>query len=122
MTLRRFLPPIHIHPVLLVFIIISFLTGTFIELMIILGIVLIHELGHFMMASAFRWRIRGIILWVFGGVMDTDEHGTRPLHEEILVTIAGPLQHLFIYMLLLFLSGNQFAPSSMVEMAFFIIR
>ncbi|TMN21076.1 site-2 protease family protein [Lentibacillus cibarius] len=119
MTLRKFLPAIHVHPVLLVFIIISFLTGTFIELMIILGIVLIHELGHFMMAAAFSWRIRGIMLWVFGGVMDTDEHGTRPLHEEVLVTIAGPLQHLLIYMLLFFLSGSHLLSSSLVEMAFF---
>ncbi|RYG74819.1 stage IV sporulation protein FB [Lentibacillus lipolyticus] len=119
MTLHRFLPPIHIHPVLLVFVIISFLTGTFIELMVILGIVFIHELGHFMMASVFKWRIRGIVLWVFGGVMDTDEHGTRPLHEEVLVTVAGPMQHLFIYMLLFFLSGTSIVPSSIVEMALF---
>ncbi len=119
MTLRKFFPVIHIHPILLIFIIVSFLTGTFIELMVILGIVLFHELGHFSMAKMFKWRIRGIMLWVFGGVMDTDENGTKPLLEEIMVTIAGPLQHLFIYMLLLFLSANSLLPSSIIELAFF---
>ncbi|GAA0442458.1 stage IV sporulation intramembrane metalloprotease SpoIVFB [Lentibacillus halophilus] len=118
-TLRKLLPSIHIHPVLLVFIIISFLTGTFVELMTILSIVVVHEFGHFIMASIFRWRIRGIILWIFGGVMDTDEHGTRPLHEEVLVTIAGPMQHVWIYIILFLLSGNQFVPAGMIDIAFF---
>ncbi|MFB4166605.1 site-2 protease family protein [Virgibacillus sp. JSM 102003] len=119
MTLRNLFPVIHIHPILFIFIIVSFLTGTFIELMVILGIVLFHELGHFTMAKVFKWRIRGIMLWVFGGVMDTDENGTKPLVEEVLVTIAGPIQHLFIYMLLLLLSANSIVPSSIIELAFF---
>lgn len=113
------MPLIRIHPILVIFIIVSFLTGTFVELMIILGIVLFHELGHFTMAKAFKWRIRGIMLWVFGGVMDTDEHGTSPLYQEILVTIAGPFQHIFVYMLLLFFSANNILPSSIIELTFF---
>ncbi|QKY69576.1 site-2 protease family protein [Lentibacillus sp. CBA3610] len=119
MTLNNLLPPVHIHPILLIFIIISFLTGTFIELMTILVIVLIHELGHFTAAKWFGWRIRGIMLWVFGGVMQTDENGTRPFHEEVVVTIAGPIQHLFIYLVLFFLSGSHAVLPSIVEMGFF---
>src|SRR5699024_12020095 len=94
MTTSRILPPIHIHPILIIFIIISFVTGTFLQLFIILSIVLFHELGHYGAAKFFKWRIKGIMLWIFGGVMDTDEHGNKPFHEDIIVTIAGPLQHL----------------------------
>lgn len=120
MTFRKFLPSIHVHPILLVFIIISFLTGTFTELLIILSIVLFHELGHFTAAKVFNWRIKGIMLWVFGGVMDTDEHGTRPLYEEMIVTVAGPIQHLFIYMLILFFSLNTTAvPPSIIDSMLF---
>ncbi|MFC4558947.1 site-2 protease family protein [Virgibacillus kekensis] len=119
MRLLKKLPAIRIHPILLIFIIVSFLTGTFVELMIILGIVFFHELGHYMMAAAFQWRIRGIMLWVFGGVMDTDEYGTSPLHEELLVTIAGPFQHLFVYMGLWLLPVEQMLPSSIIELIFF---
>lgn len=118
MTGRKFMPAVHIHPILLIFIIISFLTGTFIELMVILTIVLIHELGHFTAAKWFGWRIRGIMLWIFGGVMDTDEHGTRPFHEEVCVTLAGPLQHLFIYLVLFLLSGSGIIPLFIVETAY----
>src|SRR5699024_2909958 len=109
------LPAVHIHPILLIFIIISFLTGTFIDLMIILTIVLVHELGHFTAAKLFGWRIRGIMLWVFGGVMETEEHGTRPLHEEVCVTLAGPFQHLIIYLLLFLLSGSEVIMPSVTE-------
>lgn len=98
------LPKIHLHPILIIFIIISVITGTFIDLSIILSIVFIHELGHFLMARHFKWRIRGIMLWVFGGVLDTDEHGNRSIKEEALVTVAGPFQHVIIHLLLFFLS------------------
>src|SRR5699024_1387676 len=105
MNLRKYIPPVQIHPILIIFIIISFVTGTFVELTIILAIVLFYELGHFMMATFFNWRIKSVMLWVFGGVMDTEEHGNKPLHEEALVIIAGPFQHLVIYGLVFLMSS-----------------
>lgn len=87
------------------------------ELSIILFIVLFHELGHYLMAVFFKWRVESIMLWVFGGVMNTDEHGTRSIYEELLVTIAGPFQHLIIYLLLFILSNNSMIPSSILEIA-----
>ncbi|GIO27672.1 M50 family metallopeptidase [Ornithinibacillus bavariensis] len=119
MTIRKLLPPIHIHPILLIFMVISFFTGTFVELFIILAIVLIHELGHYIAAALFKWRIRKVMLWIFGGVMDTDEHGTRPLKEEFFVTIAGPLQHFVIYGMVLIGSALAFVPATMVEKILF---
>ncbi|HEX6595157.1 MAG TPA: site-2 protease family protein [Bacillota bacterium] len=113
------LPPIHVHPILLVFVFISFITGTFVQLSIILAIVLFHEFGHFAMAKWFNWRIQKIMLWIFGGVMETDEHGNRPMYEDFLVTIAGPFQHVFIYVFL-FVAGNfQFIPNHILDLLFF---
>ncbi|WP_188453513.1 M50 family metallopeptidase [Virgibacillus oceani] len=117
--LHKIVPTIHIHPILLLFIGIAFITGTFVELFVILSIVLIHELGHYVMAHFFKWRVRSIMLWIFGGVMDTDEHGNRPFHEEALVTIAGPFQHIAIYGLLLFFSNAEIFPPSILEIMFF---
>lgn len=119
MKLHRILPSIHIHPILIVFILISFLTGTFMELSIILIIVLIHELGHYFMANYFKWRIHSIMLWVFGGVMDTDEHGNRPIREDVFVTIAGPLQHILIYIALFFLSSFTLLPEAILDLIFY---
>jgi stage IV sporulation protein FB len=115
MTIHRIIPPIHIHPILLVFVVISFLTGTFVEMMIILGIVLWHELGHYLAAAHFKWRINKVMLWIFGGVMDTDEHGNRPVMEEFIVTIAGPFQHVFIYFFMFIATSFSLLPSSIVS-------
>lgn len=92
-------------------------TGTFIYLLVILIIVLWHELGHYVMAKYFNWHIHSIVLWIFGGVMKTDEHGTGRLYEDILVTLAGPLQHLFIFLTLIVLEGFQIIPSTLIQMA-----
>lgn len=113
------LKKVHIHPILVVFILISFITGTFVELGIILAIVFIHELGHFLMATYFKWRIRRIMLWVFGGVMETEEHGNRPIREETLVLIAGPLQHAFIYAAIFMMSALQLLPASILDLIFY---
>src|SRR5690625_2267923 len=121
MTVNKFIPPIHIHPILIIFIFISLATGTFTHLFIILLIVLLHELGHYLMAQFFNWRINRIMLWIFGGVMETDEHGSKPFREEFLVTIAGPVQHLFIYLLLYMnsLEGIHLVSTPIVDLVFY---
>lgn len=113
------LPTVRIHPSLIIFIAISFVTGTFALLSIVLAIVLFHELGHFMMAKMFNWRIKGITLWVFGGVMDTEESAGRPLYEELLVIIAGPFQHIIIYFLLIMTPFFHVLIPSFVEFVLF---
>lgn len=124
MTFLKFFPSIHIHPILIIFIIISFLTGTFVELFIILSIVLIHELGHYAMATFFNWRIQHIVLWIFGGVMKTEEHGHTSIKEEICVTIAGPFQHILIYMTTFAIAGwggavTPILPPSITDLIFY---
>src|SRR5699024_7811079 len=84
---------------------------------IMLTIVFIHELGHFIMATYFKWRIESIMLWVFGGVMKTDEATNPTLQEDLLVTIAGPFQHIIIFILLTLLSQGTFVSVGIIEQA-----
>jgi stage IV sporulation protein FB len=86
----------NIHPLFWLIIGISIVTAHFKELLIVFLIVLCHELGHAAMALFFRFRIKKIELLPFGGVVELDEHGNRPLHEELLVILAGPLQHVWL--------------------------
>ncbi|MCA0986209.1 M50 family metallopeptidase [Guptibacillus algicola] len=72
------------------------MTGRFKEVILLFSIVLIHELGHAVAAHYYRWRISKIVLLPFGGVAVVDEHGNRPIHEEFMVILAGPLQHLWM--------------------------
>lgn len=87
---------IQIHPLLWIVIAISIATAHFLELCMLLGVIFIHEMGHALAASYFSWRIKKIVLLPFGGVAEMDEHGNRPLKEEAIVVIFGPLQHLWM--------------------------
>lgn len=75
---------------------IAIATARFFELFMLLFIIFIHEMGHAVTATFFSWRIKRISLLPFGGVVEMDEHGNRPLKEEALVVLAGPLQHLWM--------------------------
>lgn len=87
---------IHIHPLLWVVIGLAVVTAHFIDLSLFLLIIFVHEMGHAAAASFFSWRIKRISLLPFGGVAEMDEHGNRPLKEEIIVILVGPLQHLWM--------------------------
>lgn len=88
---------IHIHPLFWGIFVIGILTATVKQLFLLFIIVIIHELGHAVAAQCFSWRIRRIMLLPFGGVAEVDEHGNRPFREEFIVTISGPLQHLWMF-------------------------
>lgn len=118
MSFRNFIKLLHIHPILILFIIVSILTGTFLQLFILLLFVTIHEWGHFVAARFFGWKIEAIILWVFGGVMQTEEHLNRPVKEEMIVTICGPLQHLFIFICLFVIDYFSLVSSSVIQIAY----
>ncbi|WNF39063.1 M50 family metallopeptidase [Bacillaceae bacterium IKA-2] len=90
------LKKIKINPLFWFVIGIGMLTGYFREVIMIFSIVLIHELGHGIAAQHFKWRIRKIELLPFGGVAEVEEYGNRPLKEEFIVLIAGPLQHIWL--------------------------
>ncbi|MEO2074613.1 MAG: M50 family metallopeptidase [Bacillus sp. (in: firmicutes)] len=92
----QLLRQVHIHPLLWIIIALSIMTAHFLEVCLLLGIIFIHEMGHAAAASFFSWRIKKISLLPFGGVAEMDEHGNRPLKEEFIVVIAGPLQHLWM--------------------------
>jgi stage IV sporulation protein FB len=87
---------IHIHPLLWIVIAASIATAHFLEVCLLLLIIFIHEMGHAAAASFFSWRIKKVSLLPFGGVAEMDEHGNRPLREETIVVVAGPLQHVWM--------------------------
>lgn len=80
---------------------------------------MIHEFGHFTAAHFFKWRIRRMYMWIFGAVMETDEHGVRPIYEECIVILAGPIQHLWIYGATWILHHYGLFPPAIIQGIFF---
>ncbi|MFB4158285.1 M50 family metallopeptidase [Geomicrobium sp. JSM 1781026] len=87
---------IRIHPVFWLVIGLAIATGYFRELIMLFCIVFCHEMGHAIAAQKLGWRIKKIELLPFGGVAETEEYGNRPHREEVIVILAGPLQHVFL--------------------------
>lgn len=107
---------IHIHPLLWLMIAISIMTAHFLEVCLLLAIILIHEMGHACAASVFSWRIKRVSLLPFGGVAEMDEHGNRPLREELIVVAAGPLQHVWILGLTILLYANSWIQQDLLQL------
>lgn len=90
---------IRIHPLFWVVLGAGVISGRFYEVMMLFTIVFIHEMGHGAAARYFHWTIDKIELLPFGGVAQTNEYGNRPLIEECIVVLAGPVQHLLLWLI-----------------------
>ncbi|MEC1262927.1 M50 family metallopeptidase [Bacillus swezeyi] len=97
---------LHIHPLLWFVMALGLMTGHIKALFCLMIIIFIHELGHAAAAVYFSWRIKGIFLLPFGGTLEVDEHGNRPLKEELSVIAAGPVQHIWLQCAAWVLSAN----------------
>lgn len=95
----RLLLILRIHPTTWLIMAIAIVTARFYELLMLLAVVLIHELGHACAAARYNWRIKSITILPFGGMLDTEEHGNRPLKEDLIVILFGPVQHLWLFLL-----------------------
>ncbi len=71
----------------------SILTGSFIELITLFAIVLIHEMGHMSAAIVLGIKVRSVQLLPFGGVVSIEDHGKLTAWKEIIIALAGPLQN-----------------------------
>lgn len=108
------LPPMTLHPTLIIFALLSIVTGTFIQFFIIFFIVFIHELGHFMAARFYKWEVRTVTLWLFGGVMETEEAIKSP-KQELIVSLFGPVQHIFLYGFIFMLQELTAIPHPLID-------
>ena len=87
-----------IHPFYYFFILISFFTGNFRNFILFNIIIIVHEFGHLLMALLLNWRVEKVLLLPFGGVTIFNEDLNRPMIEEFLILICGPiLQMIFVY-------------------------
>lgn len=83
------------------FAILSVMTGSFQEFVIITSLIVIHEIGHSIFAYFFKVKIKEIYIYPLGGIskfkMDLNIHPIK----EFFILIGGPLFQFFAYFTLL---------------------
>jgi Zn-dependent protease len=72
----------------------------FVWILLIFGCVVLHELGHSLMAKEFGIRVNNITLFPFGGAAFIEQMPMRP-RSEFMITIAGPAVNVAIAVTLL---------------------
>ena len=98
----RFLITKNIFKIHILFYVVAFvcaITANFKNFIIFSSIIIIHELGHIIGAVIFKWKIEKIILLPFGGITIFQEKIDKPLKEEFIITVLGPLfQFVFCFL------------------------
>ncbi|MFS1513867.1 M50 family metallopeptidase [Chengkuizengella sp. SCS-71B] len=96
-----------LHPMFILVMLTSILSGNIGELITLFTIVFIHEMGHVVAAKNFGWEVKSVQLLPFGGVAEVETHRNTSAKEEIIVAAAGPLQNCWMIALVYLLQRTE---------------
>lgn len=65
-----------------------------------MSLIIVHELGHFLFLKIFNWNVDKIYLYPFGGCVKFNEKINKPLYQELLIMLMGPIFQLLFFLLL----------------------
>ena len=77
------------------------ITGNIKNFLLFTFIIVIHELGHVSFACILKWKINKVVLLPFGAITIFNEKINRPLKEEFIILIMGPIFQILGTLLLL---------------------
>lgn len=83
-------------------------SGQFKDFVIFISIISFHELGHIIAGIYYHWRIDKIILLPFGALTIFKEHINKPLKEELIITLMGPIFQILYSILNIWYSSTTF--------------
>lgn len=74
------------------------------EFLMVFSIILVHETGHLLIAYIYKWNLSKIAIYPFGGCVKFNEQINRPIKEELIILLGGPLMQILFYLVIMFLS------------------
>lgn len=85
-------------------------TGHFNQYIVFSISILLHECGHLMMAFFFKWELEELKFFAFGGKMQFKGELNKSNKEDLLISSAGILMNVLIFVILIFLSELNLNP------------
>ena len=82
------------------------ITGHFINLIIFTSLIIIHELGHVIMAIIMRYKVNKIIIYPYGGITNIDTKINTKIENDLLVAISGIIMQSIYFGIIFFLYRN----------------
>lgn len=78
-------------------------TGYYLNLMIFTSLILVHELGHYLMAIICRFNVEKIVIYPYGGMTKINDMINRDICEELLIATSGVIVQYLFYLVIVFL-------------------
>lgn len=113
--IRIFGIELSLHPLFVLIMLFSVLTGQFLELLTLFSIVFIHEMGHVCAALLAGATVKSVQLLPFGGVAVIEDHGRLTAQREIGIALAGPLQNGVMILMALVLRQAEYGSGAYLD-------
>lgn len=97
MNIKNVCKKIEIHPFFYVVSFFVLITGNFKYFTLFMVLLMVHECGHILVARYFKWNIEKLKLYPFGALTEFQENINKPIREEFLIALAGPIFQTLFY-------------------------
>lgn len=104
MIIKNICHKIKIHPFFYITTFIVLITGNLKDFSVFMSLLLVHECGHILTGLRLKWNIEAIWIFPFGALTIFKDHLNKPIKEELLIVLMGPMFQVLFY---LFLSQYQ---------------
>lgn len=79
------------------------LTGYYLNLMVFTSLILVHEMGHYLMAKVNRFNVTKIVIYPYGGMTKIEDMINRDISEELLIATSGVIVQYLFYLVIVWL-------------------
>jgi len=104
--MKNILTKIKINYLTYFLIFLCLLTGLFKNIILILLIILVHELGHVFFITKLKYAINKIEIYPFGGITEVSKDLNSPTNHEIIIASGGFIFQLFLWLIFVLLYNS----------------
>ena len=76
------------------------LTGYYLNLIVFTSLILVHELGHYLMARVNHFHVTKIVIYPYGGMTKIEDMINRDISEELLIATSGVIVQYLFYLVI----------------------